>query len=63
MAKERKGYVGKDKKGKWFARLTLTTSNGNIAKRAANKLEAKQILKHSYGNPRTKTKLPSIMQD
>src|ERR1051325_2941654 len=48
MAKERTGYIGKDKKGKWFARLTLTTSSGkrrNIAKRAANKLEAKQILK------------------
>ncbi|HSE17745.1 MAG TPA: site-specific integrase [Pyrinomonadaceae bacterium] len=48
MAKERTGYVGKDKRGKWFARVTARTRNGkrrNIAKRASNKREAKQILK------------------
>ena len=48
MPKERTGYVGKDKQGKWFARLTLTGTNGkrrNIARRAASKPEAKQILK------------------
>jgi integrase len=47
MAKERTGYIGKNK-GKWFARVTISTSNGkrrNIAKRAASKLEAKQVLK------------------
>ena len=48
MPKERTGYVGKDKQGKWFARLTLTGTNGkrrNLARRAASKPEAKQILK------------------
>ena len=48
MAKDRTGYVGKDKKGKWFARVTVTDDNGkrrNIAKRANDKRDAKQILK------------------
>jgi integrase len=48
MAKDTTGYVGKDKRGKWFARVTLTGTNGkrrNIARRAASKPEAKQILK------------------
>lgn len=48
MAKDRSGYIGKDKNGKWFARVTLTDSNGkrrNIAKRARDKPEAKQLLR------------------
>jgi len=48
MAKETTGYIGKDKQGKWFARVTLTGTNGkrrNIARRATNKPEARQILK------------------
>jgi hypothetical protein len=48
MAKDTTGYVGKDKRGKWFARVTLTGTNGkrrNIARRAASKPEARQILK------------------
>ncbi len=48
MAKETTGYIGKDKSGKWFARVTLTGTNGkrrNIARRAASKPEARQILK------------------
>jgi integrase len=48
MAKDRTGYVGKDKNGKWFARVTITDNNGkrrNIAKRAKDKPDAKQILK------------------
>ncbi|HKG48643.1 MAG TPA: tyrosine-type recombinase/integrase [Pyrinomonadaceae bacterium] len=48
MPKERTGYIGKDKQGKWFARVTLTGTNGkrrNIARRAASKPEARQILK------------------
>ncbi len=54
MAKESTGYIGeyriygKDKNGKWFARVTLTGTTGkrrNIARRAASKPEARQILK------------------
>ena len=48
MAKDRTGYVGKDKNGKWFARVTITDNNGkrrNIAKRAKDKPDAKKILK------------------
>lgn len=48
MAKESTGYLGKDKNGKWFARVTLTGSNGkrrNIARRAADKPQAKQVLR------------------
>jgi len=48
MARDTTGYVGKDKRGKWFARVTLTGTNGkrrNIARRAASKPEARQILK------------------
>jgi integrase len=48
MAKDRSGYVGQDKNGKWFARVTITDSKGkrrNIAKRAENKTHAKHILK------------------
>jgi len=48
MAKDSTGYIGKDKNGKWFARVTLTGTNGkrrNIARRAASKPEARQLLK------------------
>lgn len=48
MPKDTTGYVGKDKQGKWFARVTLTGTNGkrrNIARRAASKPEARLILK------------------
>jgi len=48
MPKERTGYIGKDKQGKWFARVTLTGTNGkrrNVARRAASKPEARRILK------------------
>lgn len=48
MAKDRTGYVGKDKKGRWFARVTVTDESGkrrNIAKRAGDKSEARQVLK------------------
>ncbi|MGI8733479.1 MAG: tyrosine-type recombinase/integrase [Pyrinomonadaceae bacterium] len=48
MAKESTGYIGKDKNGKWFARVTLTGSNGkrrNIARRATDRADAKRILK------------------
>lgn len=48
MAKDRTGYVGKDKNGKWFARVTITDDNGkrrNISKRAKDKRDAKKVLK------------------
>jgi integrase len=48
MPKDRSGYIGQDKTGKWFARVTLTDSNGkrrNVARRAKDRSEAKQILK------------------
>jgi integrase len=48
MTKDRSGYIGEDKNGKWFARVTLTDGSGkrrNIARRAKDKSEAKQILK------------------
>jgi integrase len=48
MAKETTGYIGKDKQGKWFARVTLTGTNGkrrNIARRTASKPAARQVLK------------------
>lgn len=48
MAKERKGYVGKTKQDKWFARVTITDKNGkrrNIVKYGKDKIEAKNILK------------------
>jgi integrase len=48
MAKDRTGYVGKDKKGRWFARVTVTDDNGkrrNIAKRAKDRRDAKAVLK------------------
>jgi integrase len=48
MAKDRTGYVGKDKNGKWFARVTITDNRGkrrNVAKRAKDKRDAKEALK------------------
>jgi integrase len=45
---ERKGYVGQDKNGKWFARTTVTDGNGkrrNIKRRGKDKADAKAILK------------------
>lgn len=48
MAKDRTGYVGKDKNGKWFARVTITDDTcrrRNIAKRAKDKRDAKTVLK------------------
>jgi len=48
MAKDRTGYVGKDKNGKWFARVTITDDTGkrrNIAKRAKDKRDARTVLK------------------
>lgn len=48
MPKERNGYIGTDKNGKWFARITVTHINGkrkNIIRRAKDKAEAKNILR------------------
>lgn len=48
MAKDRSGYIGKDKNGKWFARVTLTDFSGkrrNVSRRAKDSVEAKQILR------------------
>jgi hypothetical protein len=48
MAKDRTGYVGRDRKGKWFARVTVTDESGkrrNVAKRAKDKRDAKAVLK------------------
>jgi hypothetical protein len=48
MAKERRGYVRKNKQGKWFARITITDKNGkrkNIVRFGKDKIEAKNILK------------------
>jgi len=42
------GYTGKDKQGRWFARLTFTDSSGkrkNIQRRAENATAAKQLLR------------------
>ena len=48
MAKDSNGYIGQDKNGKWFARITMSDSSGkrrNIIRRANDKAEAKYILK------------------
>lgn len=48
MAKDRSGYIGQHKDGKWFARVTVTDSTGkrrNIARRAKDNTEAKRILR------------------
>ncbi len=49
MAKDRSGYIFKDKtKGVWYARTTITDTTGkrrNIKRQAKDKREAKQILK------------------
>ena len=47
MAKENSGYIGTDKNGKQFARITVA-NNGkrkNIIRRAKDKAEARSILK------------------
>jgi integrase len=46
--KERKGYVSKDKNGKWFCRITATDKAGkrrDIKRTANSKTEAREILK------------------
>lgn len=48
MERESSGYVGKDGKNRWFARITFRTDDGrrkNIVRRAVDKREAKQILR------------------
>jgi integrase len=48
MERESSGYVGKDDKNRWFARITFRTDDGkrkNIVRRAVDKREAKLILK------------------
>jgi integrase len=48
MAKDRTGYVGKDKNGRWFARVTVADERGkrrNLAKRAKDKRDARETLK------------------
>lgn len=48
MPNQRRGYVGQNEKGQWFARTTITDEHGrrrNISRRAKDKSEAKQILK------------------
>src|SRR6185436_846221 len=48
MAKNRTGYIFKDKQGRWYARTTITDATGkrrNIKRQASDKREAKQILK------------------
>jgi integrase len=52
MAKENNGYIGKDKNGKWFARITFTDNFGkrkNIVKSVADKAQAKIVLKQIKG--------------
>jgi integrase len=47
MAKERKGYVYRDNKGRWYARLTFTNEQGkrrDIKRRATNLKSANKIL-------------------
>lgn len=47
MAKERKGYIYQDKKGRWYARLTFTNEQGkrrDIKKRASNSKSASKAL-------------------
>jgi len=48
MAKDRTGYIFKDKQGKWYARTTITDTTGkrrNIKRQAPDKREAKQRLR------------------
>src|SRR5262245_7239764 len=47
MAKERGGYVFKDKDGHWYARITFTSESGkrrNVKRRTESKTDAKEIL-------------------
>lgn len=48
MPNDRRGYIGQDKKGRHFARTTITDEKGkrrNIIRLAKDKTEARQILK------------------
>jgi hypothetical protein len=48
MPNHRKGYIGQDKRGQWFARTTITDDRGkrrNIVKKGKDKTEARKILK------------------
>jgi integrase len=48
MPNDRRGYIGQDKKGRFFARTTITDEKGkrrNIIRLAKDKTEARQILK------------------
>lgn len=48
MAKDRSGYVFQNKKGAWYARTTITDTNGKrryIKKRAKDRQDAKRLLK------------------
>jgi integrase/recombinase XerD len=48
MANNRSGYVFQNKKGAWYARTTITDSNGkrrNVKRRAKDKQDAKRLLK------------------
>lgn len=48
MPNYRKGYVGQYKDGRWFARITVTGTDGkrrNVVKRAQDKSEAREVLK------------------
>lgn len=53
MPKQRKGYVGQYKDGRWFARTTVTDEHGkrrNIVRRAKGKSDARRILKSLVGH-------------
>lgn len=48
MARDRSGYVFRDKHGKWYARTTITDSTGrrrNVKRQAHDKREAKALLR------------------
>ena len=48
MPNDRRGHIGQDKKGRYFARTTITDEKGkrrNIIRLAKDKTEARQILK------------------
>jgi hypothetical protein len=49
--RERKGYVSKDKNGKWFCRITATDNSGkrrDIKRTANSKAEAREILEADH---------------
>jgi len=48
MSRGKRGYVFRDKGGKWYARVTLTNARGNrrnVKRRAKDKREAKKLLR------------------